>query len=889
MGEAAIKGLRTGLAQATIRQALREGGKQFVKFGIPHIANRLPAKTYINLGITFLRSADPGFELLTSGGIRGVNALKNAARQLQHEIKGLNPLIKALEKKTQDLAAESVKSFKMETAYHPELGKEVQIVNIGQQQGKDIWVQVNLENNTLFGRKYRLNSTGELELAPVSIRERLYQLKTQGMGGKGANKAAQRWTAETKRVTGSATNAERLYKLKELIGNREANTVINLTNADLSNINFSNYFNMFNVKIDLSSADLTGINLRNSKLYQIKLKKAKLDVANLSQSSLMHSNLTKASMMSANLRDAKLNEAILRKVDLGSADLTKAILDGVDLTEAKLMNSKLADARMIFTKLNNADLYSANLNNALLIYADLTQANLTGANLTAADMTAAILTKNNLTGSELRNANLTKAKLKKANLTNANMSGASMLEADLTEATLINTNLSGADLSDATLKELWILGANFTGAKLNNTSFTLALPKWTENNLNTALNHFDNKISLLTTIDSIDNQYSELKNKLALQLIRSLDKPSLNLTNVTFPLLDILSKEPFIINQDISLFVNKLVANLENHASQFFSAAETAFHPVFKTNIKVTKIGQQQGNDIWMQIDPKRGALFGEKYYRDTENNLQLAPVEVQKQFLVAQPLSESQGKKVFIEQKALSSTISTTGSAFYANKPSPLEQSLSRDDLDWILTSILRPAKELNAKGPCALTSAGIFTYLNGGGRELANTFFHEVINNAKHGRESGMLASDLINRLVNNGTEVNVDIYLKSIPDKPRVTHGYLAAELGDIAREHLFDINAIRAKIDSMPPGESQMFFIDNSHVITLARDNDNKLWLFDTALNPKMSNFPGFEDFTEFQDVTKSGENYATDLEAQAILDKYLQRIQTQPVIVSIKHK
>ncbi|HGJ5899153.1 hypothetical protein [Arsenophonus apicola] len=179
-----------------------------------------------------------------------------------------------------------------------------------------------------------------------------------------------------------------------------------------------------------------------------------------------------------------------------------------------------------------------------------------------------------------------------------------------------------------------------------------------------------------------------------------------------------------------------------------------------------------------MQIDPKRGALFGEKYYRDTENNLQLAPVEVQKQFLVAQPLSESQGKKVFIEQKALSSTISTTGSAFYANKPSPLEQSLSRDDLDWILTSILRPAKELNAKGPCALTSAGIFTYLNGGGRELANTFFHEVINNAKHGRESGMLASDLINRLVNNGTEVNVDIYLKSIPDKPRVTHGYLAA---------------------------------------------------------------------------------------------------------------
>ncbi|HGJ5876251.1 MAG TPA: hypothetical protein ACHBX0_07475 [Arsenophonus sp.] len=75
LGEAAINGARTALKKATIRQILRESGKQFIKFGIPHITDHLPAKAYIDLGVVFLRIADPGFELLTSAGIKGVNAL----------------------------------------------------------------------------------------------------------------------------------------------------------------------------------------------------------------------------------------------------------------------------------------------------------------------------------------------------------------------------------------------------------------------------------------------------------------------------------------------------------------------------------------------------------------------------------------------------------------------------------------------------------------------------------------------------------------------------------------------------------------------------------------------------------------------------------------------
>lgn len=82
--------------------------------------------------------------------------------------------------------------------YRPYLEKEVQIVKNGKRRGKDIWVQINLETNILFGCKYLRNSTGELKLAPVSIRERLYQLKTQGMGGKQANEAAKNWPLQSR-------------------------------------------------------------------------------------------------------------------------------------------------------------------------------------------------------------------------------------------------------------------------------------------------------------------------------------------------------------------------------------------------------------------------------------------------------------------------------------------------------------------------------------------------------------------------------------------------------------------------------------------------------------------------------------------------------------------
>ena len=106
---------------------------------------------------------------------------------------------------------------------------------------------------------------------------------------------------------------------------------------------------------------------------------------------------------------------------------------------------------------------------------------------------------------------------------------------------------------------------NNDSAILDNTidNFTLSLPsKWNEHNLEFELNHFNPQgRSILISIDSIDDKYSQLKTKLALQVIHSLEHSTVNLTNVMPSRLDIFSKALFIKNPEINNFVDKLIEN----------------------------------------------------------------------------------------------------------------------------------------------------------------------------------------------------------------------------------------------------------------------------------------------------------------------------------------
>lgn len=651
MGEATIQGLKIAAKQATIAQFLKQGGKQFISAGIPHITKSVPPEAYIGLGMDFFRSAVPGYELLTFCGIKGINSLKNTALKLKPKINGLTNLAETLEKQVKNFPVTPAKSLKIETAYRPELKKEVFVVNIGKKQGKDIFVQISPETGALYGRRYLKDDVGNLTLAPVLIRERLYHLKTQGLGGKGSIMADKFWS-ESSNVFLTGSTTEKLKALTELLANRKSNTVINLSGKNLSDMNLSS---LFNGKTNLSLANLSNANLEKSTLQKVNLKDAKLLQTNLIGAKMDGSNLANAKLKGVKMEEADLTEVILTSANMMEADLRKATLTGAkmtgaDLTKAKLMNANLAqahlaDVRLVEANLKGANLKGANLNvanlndanlsqanlvgakmdDSVLVGADLTEADLTGANLAQARLEKSLFIGANFTNANLMNVNLTQVKLTDANLTGANLTeaylknvtlvktnmteanlaGASLEQVDLTDVNLTganltnaclvgtdftrtnltNTNLTGAnlaganlmgvDLSSAILKKLNINATNFSDASLNNT-LTLSLPKrWNDRNLDTTLNHFNNQNSLLTSINSIDDKYNELKTKLACQLITSLEKHNTNLIDVTFPLLDILGNASFMTNAYISRFVNTLTSNyLKNLSPNLLSLLE---------------------------------------------------------------------------------------------------------------------------------------------------------------------------------------------------------------------------------------------------------------------------------------------------------------------------
>ena len=168
------------------------------------------------------------------------------------------------------------------------------------------------------------------------------------------------------------------------------------------------------LEVDLSEADLSGLNLsradfRTSVQYFNKPGKVNLHKAKLNGADLREANLIEADLRDADLREAKLNGAFLSGANLDNADLR-----GADLRGAQLWTTYLHCA-----KLNNADLTEAHL-----VEANLSHADLSGALLTDANLSKAILYTTELYKADLQRANLTRANLVKTKLGSTNLDGA---------------------------------------------------------------------------------------------------------------------------------------------------------------------------------------------------------------------------------------------------------------------------------------------------------------------------------------------------------------------------------------------------------------------------------------------------------------------------------
>ncbi|GIK39114.1 MAG: hypothetical protein BroJett011_29470 [Chloroflexota bacterium] len=198
--------------------------------------------------------------------------------------------------------------------------------------------------------------------------------------------------------------------------------------------------------INVSGADLTGINLENAHLYVVGFRDANLSGAIFCKATLDTAYFQRSRLFGANFSGATFHNQIVFSHALYN-DETK-FPDGFDPVAARAY--KIAP---------NADLQGAVLIEAMLWDAQLEEANLQDANLRGA------LLGGNLRRAKLQNADLSRAKMGDANFESAILQNANLQDAGFHRANLQNTNLQNADLQDTALEDANLYGADLRGVR----------------------------------------------------------------------------------------------------------------------------------------------------------------------------------------------------------------------------------------------------------------------------------------------------------------------------------------------------------------------------------------------------------------------------------------
>ncbi|MGP3593786.1 hypothetical protein [Vagococcus sp. WN89Y] len=173
LSSATIGALTYGLREATLNAMIRQSGNKLVS-QFPLIAKEISPQVMRNLGVAFLRSVDPGVELLSRAGIKGVTALKAIARASKKD-KSLALLAPSLDKIP--LPETKIQSYQASSISSSQNDKLLDVVNIGTVDGKPLWVQLNRETGEFFEQKYRLDPEGKLGPIQSPLSEELERLK----------------------------------------------------------------------------------------------------------------------------------------------------------------------------------------------------------------------------------------------------------------------------------------------------------------------------------------------------------------------------------------------------------------------------------------------------------------------------------------------------------------------------------------------------------------------------------------------------------------------------------------------------------------------------------------------------------------------------------------
>lgn len=195
--------------------------------------------------------------------------------------------------------------------------------------------------------------------------------------------------------------------------------------------------------VDLSDADLPGIQLAGT--------------------SLEGAELSRASLAGARFDGCNLEDSELRQADLRGASLDGSNLEGVDLSRATLVDASLRGSNLESARLDGADLSRAVFDGSNLEQAELHGAVLGGARFDRANLEGANLERVSAAGASFVGANLEKCDLRDAELSGANFEGANLERCDLRGARLVGARLVGANLEKCDLRRADLAGGRHGG------------------------------------------------------------------------------------------------------------------------------------------------------------------------------------------------------------------------------------------------------------------------------------------------------------------------------------------------------------------------------------------------------------------------------------------
>ncbi|MGF1571335.1 MAG: pentapeptide repeat-containing protein [Nodosilinea sp.] len=200
------------------------------------------------------------------------------------------------------------------------------------------------------------------------------------------------------------------------------------------------------LRVDLSGADCSRIELCNIALKKANLKDSSFIGAKIYNCDLADSNFSGSDFSGAEIGFVNFSGAKLGGADFSGVKASSVSFENVDFIRDEVLIAgprigeeiSFIDAKLSYIDFSNLDLSGI----------DFSGANLEGANFEEAKLWSAYFNNANLKKANLSRANLNNVSFFRCNLREANLSGASVHQASFTFANLSKTLLSGVDFAD---------------------------------------------------------------------------------------------------------------------------------------------------------------------------------------------------------------------------------------------------------------------------------------------------------------------------------------------------------------------------------------------------------------------------------------------------------